>query len=380
MVLLRPLTILGVVVALAAGCGGTGGDTPTPHDAGPGPVDNTDASTVPDASVPDTRKEPPIVVPMQNIIVETIAGSATAGDADGVGSAATFDNPVGVVIDASGDLLVTEYDGGRVRKLPLSGSTSTLVSGLKEPFAILPTEDAIYIQSDRDANGNKGDTTATIWKVPLTGGTPELFVAGLAKARGLARLLDGRVVVSERGRNKISILDLTTKVLTPLAGSGAAATINNHGADASFNDPYGVAVLPDGSILVAEAQGHVIRRVTVEGDVTTFAGDGLPGMRDDADKMKARFDGPVDVAVDAAGNVFVCDGGNRRIRHISTDGVVETLAGNGARGFADGIGSTAMFYGQEEIDVTPDGKTIYVSDGNGGDGEPFHRIRRVVIP
>ena len=374
---LRLVVVNALGAVLAAGCGHSS-DVTSSSDAG-----SRDGSVSPDAGDEpgsETRKQPPVVVPAADIVVETIAGSSTGGGADGVGAAAQFDNPVGVVLDASGAIFVTEYDGGRLRKVLPSGDTSTLASGFTEPFALLPTEHGIYVQSDRDRNGDKGLNTGTIWKVGIGGGTPEVFIEGLGRPRGLARLLDGRMVVSDRTRNTISILDLSTKALTLLAGSGTAGFVDGRGAAAQFNDPYGVAVLPDGSILVAESYNHVIRKVTLEGDVTVFAGEGVPGMKDDKDKSKARFDGPIDVAVDAAGNAFVSDGGNHRIRRISTDGIVETVAGSGARGFADGVGAVAEFYGQEQIDVTPDGKTIFVSDGNGGDGQPYHRVRRINVP
>ncbi|HVJ95012.1 MAG TPA: hypothetical protein VM580_34775, partial [Labilithrix sp.] len=341
---------------------------------------SADSGNVRDGTDPDTRLEPPKVTPAKDTFVQTLAGSNVRGGADGVGAGALFSNPVGVHVDANGDLLVTEYDGGRLRKIAQAGATSTLADGLLEAFASVATEDAIYVQTDRDKNGDKGPNTGTIWKVPIAGGAPEVFVEGLGRPRGLGRLPDGRVVVSDRIRNALFLLDLATKVMTPLAGSGVPGFRDGRGAGAMFNDPYGVAVLPDGNVLVAEANNHVIRKVTLEGDVSVFAGDGKPGMTDDPDKLKARFDGPVDVAVDVAGNVFVSDGGNHRIRRISSDGVVETVAGDGTRGFADGVGATAKFYGQEQVDVMPDGKTIYVSDGNGGDDQPFHRIRKISVP
>lgn len=379
---LRPtlVTVFGLLTAIASGCGSSNGGAPSTNaDGGPPPVDSG-ALPDGDAGGPDTRQDPPIVVPANDIVVETLAGSSTAGSTEGVGAAAQFDNPVGVFVAPSGDLVVTEYDGSRLRKVPLAGATSTLATNLLQPFAVLATEDAIYVQTDMDENGDKGDDTGTIWKVPAAGGAPEHFIGGLGRPRGLARLLDGRLVVSDRTRNTISVLDLGTKTLTLLAGSGAPGFVNGRGAQAQFHNPYGVAVLPDGSILVAESWNHVIRRVTLEGDVTTFAGEGLPGMKDDADKLKARFDNPGDVAVDAAGNAFVSDGGNHRVRRISTDGIVETVAGSGSRGFADGVGASATFYAMEQLDVTPDGKTIYVADGNGGNDEPFHRIRRITVP
>jgi DNA-binding beta-propeller fold protein YncE len=206
------------------------------------------------------------------------------------------------------------------------------------------------------------------------------LVESLGRPRGLARLLDGRVVVSDRTRHTISILNLADRGLTLLAGSGVAGLADGRGTGAQFNEPYGITVLPDGNMLVADSANHLIRKVTLEGDVTVFAGDGNPGMKDDANKFLARFDFPFDVAVDAIGNAFISDVNNHRIRRISSAGAVETVAGDGIKGFADGNGATAQFYGQEQLDVTPDGKAVYVSDGNGGEYTAFHRIRRIRIP
>jgi len=368
---------LGVVGALAllVGCRAIGSVTAT--DAGaPDADDAADAAS----NEPATRLEPPVVTAAPDSVVETIAGSDVRGAADGVGAAAQFDNPVGVYLDASGGLLVTEYDGRRLRYVPPSGATRTLAIGLPEPFALIRTDDAIYVQTDRAPNEEKGPSTGTLWRVPLAGGVPEVFLETNGLPRGMARLFDGRIVLSDRERHTISILDLATKAVTPLAGSGTRGLADGIGAAAQLNDPYGVAVMPDGAIVVADAGNHVIRKITLDGEVTTFAGDGNPGMRDDPDRLRARFDSLQDVAVDAAGNVFIADLRNNRIRRIASSGGVDTLAGDGTQGFRDGPGATASFYGIEQVDVSPDGKTIYVSDGNRGESTSFHRIRKITIP
>ena len=89
---------------------------------------------------------------------------------------------------------------------------------------------------------------------------------------------------------------------------------------------------------------------------------------------------PQDLAIDSQGNVFVSDSGNHRIRRISMNGKVETVAGDGTAGFKDGDGIKSRFFGQEGIDVTADGKTLYVADGTGGEPQPYNRVRKITLP
>ena len=120
-------------------------------------------------------------------------------------------------------------------------------------------------------------------------------------------------------------------------------------------------------------------RRTRPGAVATVAG-GFELGTVDGTRAESRFVWPCALAVDAAGEVFVSDRGSQRIRRVAADGTVETVAGDGTAGFLDGDGASAEFYGQEGIAVTPDGKTVYVADGNGGDGSAHHRVRVIHIP
>lgn len=368
-----------LALMLLLGCRAVGADS---RDSGLGGVeDSGPAPAQPDASTEPTRQEPPVVHVVPNVTVETVAGSAVAGSADGTGATAQFDNPVGVAVESTGALLVTEYDSGRLRRIAPDGTTSTLATGFVQPFGLLATPDAIYVQTDRDQYGNKGPTTGTIWRVSPAGGVPEIVLPNLGWPRGLARLFDGRIAISDRDRVTVSIFNPGDGSMTPLAGAGIDGFFDGKGAVARFDDPYGVSVLPDGSIVLADRENHCIRRVTMDGLVTVFAGDGKPGMRDHTDKLQARFDSPIDVVVDASGNVYVSDTGNHRIRRITAAGVVETIAGDGTAGFADGAGVAARFYGQEQLDITPDGKTLYLADGTNGETTkpPYNRVRRIVI-
>jgi DNA-binding beta-propeller fold protein YncE len=328
---------------------------------------------------PKLYSEPPkIEAAAGDIVVETWAGSGASGSADGVGPDARLNNPVGVAVEDSGDVLVTEYDGAQLRRINKDRVTSTVVRGLDEPFGLLVLPDSILVQTDKNAAGFKGPTTGTLWRV--ASGAAEELITGLARPRGLTRLLDGRVALADRDRNLLFTFDMTTRRLEPLAGSGLAGLFDGAATVAQFNQPYGLATLPDGSIVVADRGNHCIRRVALNGDVSLYAGDGIAGARDSNDRLNARFDWPIDVATDAVGNVYVSDEGNRRIRLITTSGAVRTVAGDGVQGYSDGAGLGARFFAQEQIAVTPDGKTIYVADGNKGLGAPpFHRVRRIRI-
>lgn len=341
---------------------------------------NTDGGVTEDGGVPPSRLEPPIVHALAGVKVETLAGSDKYGGKDGIGAEAEFANPVGVVVEPSGSVLVTEYDGGRLRRVSPTGEVTTIATGLFEPFGVLEIGNTIYIQTDRDPQNRKGDDTGSLWRVPVAGGTPELLATKLGRPRGLASLDDGRLILSDRLFRTVSLFDPTTREITFLAG-GQPGLVDGFGDKAQFREPYGVGLMPDGSLIIADRANHVLRRATLDGSVVVFAGDGLPGMKDDDDKLKARFDAPIDVVVDPTGNIYVSDANNHRIRRISSDGKVVTIAGDGTAGFVDGEGVAAKFYAQEQIDVSPDGRTLFVADGTGGDTTlpPFNRVRRISL-
>ncbi len=386
---------LGAIVVLMLGCGSSqttppadssveaGTDTSVVESGGEdsGGTADLGADTAGDVVVdmgPDTRGEPPVVHAIAGVTVATLAGSGTEGSTEGTGAAALFSNPVGIAFDSSGALVVTEFDGGRVRRVTTGGATSLVASGILEPFGVTTTSTAIYFQTAANKAGMKTATSGTIWR--LVGATPEEVATGFNRPRVLTSLADGRLVVADRANGTVSLLDPATKAVTLIAGSATPGFADGTGAAARFNGPYGAAVLPDGSVVLADEGNHCLRKVTLAGVVTLFAGDRSPGMKDDTNKLAARFDGPTGVAVDGSGNVYVADRGNHRIRRISVAGAVETVAGDGSTGFADGAGIAARFFGQEGVVATSDGKTLYVADGNGGDDGPYHRIRRITLP
>ncbi len=289
----------------------------------------------------------PIVVnQVAGVTVSTLAGSSVAGVLEGTGASAQFDNPVGIALDNSGTLYVTEYDGSRIRRVTPAGVTSglTFQPGFVGPFGVVLNDAGdLVVQTDYDATGTKTDSSGTLWKVPINTGVATVILGGLGRPRSLAALSASNIVVADRTRNTISSLDPASAQLTPMDSP-------------SLDAPLGVAVLPDGSVVVSESGHNCLRRI-VGNVVSVFAGDGAGGTSGmvDGPAAAARFNRPVALSVDTLGNVYVSDQGNSRIRRVDVDGTVETIAGNGIAGFADGAGGQAEFYGQEGLAVLPAG-------------------------
>jgi hypothetical protein len=148
-----------------------------------------------------------------------------------------------------------------------------------------------------------------------------------------------------------------------IAGDGLAGIRDGDGARARFSDPFGVAVAADGTIYVADAgDAQRIRRITPEGLVSSLAG-GKPGYAEGSG-ASARFSTPSGLAIDAAGVLYVADTGNNAVRRITPDGMVSTLAGGGLPGFHDGIGVNAQFNGPIGLAVDPRGRVIVADTYN----------------
>ncbi|MFD2115600.1 stalk domain-containing protein [Paenibacillus yanchengensis] len=152
------------------------------------------------------------------------------------------------------------------------------------------------------------------------------------------------------------------------AGSGDFDDWDGSAKEASFRMPQGIAVMKDGSILVADSRNHLIRQVK-NGAVSTYAGfildtdeAGVPsGGWNDGAKQTAVFNGLSGMDTDIDGNVYIADTDNHLIRKLSKDGMVSTIAGDGISGNTDGVGAGARFDQPQDVAVAADG-TLYVAD------------------
>ena len=168
-------------------------------------------------------------------------------------------------------------------------------------------------------------------------------------------------------------LDVTTGVVTPVAGNGTAGFSGDGGlaTSAQLNVPSGIAVDASGNLYIAEFLNQRIRKVS-NGVITTVAGNGTEGFSgDNGPATSAQLKGPIGVAVDSAGNLYIADSGNNRIRKVS-GGVITTVAGNGMRGCCedDGPATRGLLRFPYRVAVDSTGNLYILDYGN-------NRIRKV---
>jgi sugar lactone lactonase YvrE len=352
-----------VVISLCAtACGGGGG---TPPDA-----------------APDAYVAPPFTHG-----VSTLAGDGDYGLVDGDRNTARFWNPVNLAWGPDGKIYVADFDNGAIRRADPQGNVDTVYrdpSHFQRPFGLAFTADgALYVGTDNDDTGAHNLMTGTVWKVDVAAKTATVVVRGIGRARGLAALPDGKLVVTDFLHHTIRTLDPKTGTLTLVAGAeDVPGYMDGAGGVARFDAPYGVAVTTSGAnpvLIVADYANQRLRQVALDGTTTTIAGDGTAAFKDGA-ALSAELDHPQGVAIDASGTVYVTDTDTWRVRRLA-GGTVDTIAGNGIGGYADNDDRlAAQLYGLEGLCLSSDGKSLYVADGSRGDDtQPYHRVRVVDI-
>ena len=245
-------------------------------------------------------------------IIVTVAGSEIAGFSGdgGLATSARLNAPTGVAVDRAGNLYIADTYNNRIRKVNTAGIITTAAGNGEARFS-----------------GDNIVATGTSLFAPF----------GLAVDRA------GDLYIADTSNQRIRKVS-AAGVITTVAGNGIEGFSGDGGAAvrASLDFPTGVVVDDAGNLLITDQSNHRIRKVNTAGIISTIAGNGSDNFSgDDAAATKASLNLPVGAAVDAVGNLYIADSSNHRIRTVNSAGIIMTVAGNGIGGFS-GDGGAAV--------------------------------------
>ena len=324
--------------------------------------------------------------------VSTFAGTGIPGVVDGPAATAQFHAPKGMAFDAQGNMLVAEAFKCLIRKVSTTGLVSTVagtgVCGyLDGPVATAQFQNPQNLEIDPQGFIFLTDNRS-IRKISPDGIVSTLAgtgVLGFADGPGATAQFEnvggltldssGNLFVTERTR----IRKVTPEgFVSTLAGTGSAGYQDGSGLVAQFQSLGDIDLDRAGNLYVADTVNNRIRKVSQTGMVSTVGGNGNPGFAD-GPSDSAQFVYPSDVVVDGAGNLFITDSFNYRVRKIAVTGIVSTLAGSGTAGFLDGDALTAQFWLPLGLEMDSLGN-LYVTEAGTTLADPYRRIRKISTP
>jgi Thrombospondin type 3 repeat len=327
-----------------------------------------------------------------SVQVSTFAGTGIPGVVDGPAATAQFHAPKGMAFDAQGNMLVAEAFKCLIRKVSTTGLVSTLAGtgvcgSVDGPVATAQFQNPQNLAIDLQGNIFLTDNRS-IRKISPDGIVSTLAGTGVLgfadgpgataqfeNAGGLALDFSGNLFVTEPARiRKVTPGGFVSTV----AGTGTAGYQDGSGVVAQFKSLGDIDIDREGNLYVADTFNNRIRKVSVTGLVSTVGGNGNPGFVD-GPSDSAQFLYPQDVVVDGAGNLFVTDEFNYRVRKIAVTGIVSTLAGSGTAGFLDGDALTAQFWLPLGLEMDSLGN-LYVTEAGTTLADPYRRIRKISTP
>ena len=327
-------------------------------------------------------------------VVSTLAGTAfVGGSADGVGAEASFRVPRGLATDRDGNVYVADSLNHTIRRITPEGRVSTLagapgVAGSADgagadarfnwPGGVATDGLGRVYVTDRlnftlRQIGADGTVTTLAGAVGISGSADGIGTeARFFQSEGIAADGFGNLFVADTGNSIIRKVS-SSGVVSTLAGARSPGYADGIGAEARFSSPAGIAVDSLGNAYVADTDSSTIRKISPDGQVSTYAGSVSLSGAVDAVGKDARFLNPVGVAADSVGNVYVADYRNSTIRRITPSASVSTLAGRaGEPGQVDGNGATARFAEPSGV-ATDRADNIYVIDS-------IHNVVRRISP
>src|SRR5881296_4383058 len=252
--------------------------------------------------------------------------------------------PGTVAVDAAGNIYIADTRNNRIRKVSPSGMMTTIAGNGGGGFG-----------------GDGGPASMAMLNYPW----------------GVTIDNNGNLFVADTSNQRIRKIG-PDGIITTVAGSGSRGFSGDGGPAvlAQLAEPAGVAVDAAGNLFIADTNNERVRKVTPDGIITTVAGNGTQGFSGDGGAaVDAQLAYPNSVAVDGAGNLFIADTNNQRVRRVTPDGIITTVAGNGKYGYSgDGAAASAAQLGSP-YGVSIDGtNTLLIADSANS------RIRKVVFP
>ena len=292
--------------------------------------------------------------------------STVAGGGIGDGNPATnaiLSEPEAVAIDAAGNVYIADEGNNRIRRVSTNGVITTVAG---DGMNLTPV----------GAARPEGDPVSHAENVPsnFSGDGGQATNATLFRPADVVLDADGDLLIADAGNNRVRKVD-ANGIITTIVGNGTATYAGDGGAatNASLSDPTGLALDAEGDLFIADSGNCVVRKVNPAGEISTVAGSGTYGFSGDGGQAtNALLGGPYGVAVDVHGNLFVSDQGNQRIRLVNTQGLITTYAGTNTYGFfGDGGPATnAALWNPAGLALDAAGN-LYVADVSND------RIRRI---